>query len=151
MQKLALVAIYGEHNFQCYWLKFSSWYLRCWLSLSNARLWQYIWICIPNWRMSNLHLNQVCCQRRLFSVVPILVLSSSALPRLVPPFLAHGNHLPLDSRTLPISTSGQTSPEGGWRGAEGKAQTMRFLRKSPISVTLPAHHLLHEGIKKPKK
>ena len=53
------------------------------------------------------------CQRRLFSVVPILVLSSSALPRLVPPFLAHGNHLPLDSRTLPFSTSGQTSPRGG--------------------------------------
>ena len=129
MQKLSLVAIYGEHNFQCNWLKFSSWYLRCWLSLSNARLWQYIWICIPNWRMSNLHLNQVCCQRRLFSVVPILVLSSSALPRLVPPFLAHGNHLPLDSRTLPISTSGQTSPQGGWRGAEGKAQKIRFLGK----------------------
>ena len=61
----------------------------------------------------------------VISVVPILVLSSSALPRLVPPFLAHGNHLPLDSRTLPISTSGQTSPRGG-----EETQKNTFSRKS---------------------
>ena len=37
----------------------------------------------------------------------ILFLSSSALPASSDSVLALGNHLPLDSRTLPISTSGQ--------------------------------------------